>query len=202
MWPEQGKGNKTNSATSIAKKSAFPANDYYNLDALLGKGHLKTRAKVRAWVESEVLPIIEDYTERAESPTHLYKSLAKLGALGTNLPTEYGCGGQDEITYGIYSQELERGDSAIRSMASVQSSLVMYPIYRFGSEEQKKYYLPKLASAEFIGCFGLTEPNHGSNPSGMLSNIIDDGDAYILKWFKNVDYQRSDSGHSIGMGKR
>jgi len=184
--PEQDSANTTNSTKNIVSQT----NDYYNLDGLLERKHLETRAMVRAWVQSEVLPIIEDYTERAETPMHLYKSLAKIGALGTNLPIKYGCGGQDEITYGIYSQELERGDSAIRSMASVQSSLVMYPIYRFGSEEQKKYYLPKLASAEFIGCFGLTEPNHGSNPSGMLTNIVDDGDAYILNgskmWITNA----------------
>ncbi|MGH1335527.1 MAG: acyl-CoA dehydrogenase family protein [Aureispira sp.] len=186
ILPEQEKISIPNSL----KNSTLLATDYYNLDALLEDKHLETRTMVRAWVEREVLPIIEDYTEKAETPTHLYKSLAKIGALGTNLPTKYGCGGQDEITYGIYSQELERGDSAIRSMASVQSSLVMYPIYRFGSEEQKEYYLPKLASAEFIGCFGLTEPNHGSNPLGMLTNIVDDGDAYILNgskmWITNA----------------
>lgn len=177
---------KTNKAENVT----FQTTDYYNLDALLDKKYLETRAMVRTWVESEVLPIIEDCTERAEMPTHLYKSLAKIGALGTSLPTKYGCGGQDEMTYGIYAQELERGDSAIRSMASVQSSLVMYPIYRFGSEEQKEYYLPKLAKAEFIGCFGLTEPNHGSNPLGMLTNIVEDGDAYILNgskmWITNA----------------
>ena len=186
MLPKQDKVNLANSTKDIASQTI----DYYNLDALLENKHLETRLMIRTWVENEVLPIIEDYTERAEMPTHLYKSLAKIGALGTNLPTKYGCGGQDEIIYGIYSQELERGDSAIRSMASVQSSLVMYPIYRFGSEEQKKHYLPKLAKAELIGCFGLTEPNHGSNPSGMLTNIVDDGDAYILNgskmWITNA----------------
>jgi glutaryl-CoA dehydrogenase len=142
------------------------------------------RDAVRAWVKQEVSPIIEDYANRAVCPTHLFKGLAEIGAYGPSLPAEYGCGGMDEIAYGIIMQELERGDSGIRSMASVQGSLVMYPIYKFGSEEQRRKYLPKLASGELIGCFGLTEPDFGSNPSGMVSNIRDDGDAYILNGAK------------------
>ena len=129
-------------------------------------------------------PIIEDYSERAECPKHLFKGLAEIGAYGPSLPMEYGGGGMDEIAYGIIMQELERGDSGIRSMASVQGSLVMYPIYRFGSEEQKRKYLPKLGSGEYIGCFGLTEPDHGSNPSGMVTSYVEDGDHIILNGAK------------------
>jgi glutaryl-CoA dehydrogenase len=177
----------SNGAKPAAKKTQedrFQYHDYYGVDELLNEEHLLAREAVRAWVKAEVSPIIEDYTERAACPTHLFKGLAEIGAFGPSLPAEYGCGGMDEIAYGVIMQELERGDSGVRSMASVQGSLVMYPIYRFGSEEQKKYYLPKLASGELIGCFGLTEPDHGSNPGGMLSNIKDDGDAYILNGAK------------------
>lgn len=175
-------------ANSVIHKSAredrFQGHDYYNIDELLSDDHLLARDAVRTWVKQEVSPIIEDYANRAECPRHLFKGLAEIGAYGPSLPVEYGCGGMDEIAYGIIMQELERGDSGIRSMASVQGSLVMYPIYKFGSEEQRKKYLPKLASGEFIGCFGLTEPDHGSNPSGMITNIKDDGDAYILNGAK------------------
>lgn len=167
-----------------AREDRFQGHDYYQIDELLSDDHLMARDAVREWVKQEVSPIIEQYYEQGLCPTHLYKGLAEIGAYGPSLPTEYGGGGMDEIAYGIIMQELERGDSGIRSMASVQGSLVMYPIYRFGSEEQKRKYLPKLASGEFIGCFGLTEPDHGSNPSGMVTNIKDDGDAYILNGAK------------------
>jgi len=167
-----------------AKTDQFEYHDYYNIDQLLNDDHLLARQAVRDWVKQEVSPIIESCSEKAICPTHLFKGLADIGAFGPSLPVEYGGGGMDEIAYGIIMQELERGDSGIRSMASVQGSLVMYPIYRFGSEEQKKKYLPKLGSGEFIGCFGLTEPDHGSNPSGMTTNIKDDGDAYILNGAK------------------
>jgi glutaryl-CoA dehydrogenase len=166
------------------KEDRFQAHDYYNVDELYSEDHLLARDAVRDWVKSEVTPIIEDYTERAECPTHLFKGLADIGAFGPSLPVEYGGGGMDEMAYGIIMQELERGDSGIRSMASVQGSLVMYPIYRYASEEQKKKYLPKLGSGELIGCFGLTEPDHGSDPGGMLSTIRDDGDVYILNGAK------------------
>ena len=162
----------------------FEAPDYYLIDELLDEDHLLARAAVRDWVKSEVSPIIESYSEKAECPTHLFKGLAEIGAYGPSLPVEYGGGGMDEIAYGIIMQELERGDSGIRSMASVQGSLVMFPIYKFGSEEQRKKYLPKLGSGEMIGCFGLTEPDFGSNPSGMITNIVDDGDDYILNGSK------------------
>lgn len=162
----------------------YQHHDYYLLDELLDSDHLLARDAVRSWVKQEVTPIIEDYAQRSECPVHLFKGLAEIGAFGPSIPTQYGGGGMDEIAYGIIMQELERGDSGIRSMASVQGSLVMYPIYKFGSEEQKMKYVPKLASGEFIGCFGLTEPDHGSNPSGMITNIKDDGDAYILNGAK------------------
>jgi len=162
----------------------YQHHDYYGIDALLTEDHLLARSAVREWVKKEVSPIIEDYSNRAACPTHLFKGLADIGAFGPSLPMEYGGGGMDEIAYGIIMQELERGDSGIRSMASVQGSLVMYPIYRYASEEQKQKYLPKLGSGEYIGCFGLTEPDHGSNPSGMITNIKDKGDHYLLNGSK------------------
>ncbi len=177
--------NQTNGTmTGHAKVDKYNHHDYYVIDELLSEDHLLAREAVRTWVKQEVTPIIEEYAEKAECPTHLFKGLAEIGAFGPSLPIEYGGGGMDEIAYGVIMQELERGDSGIRSMASVQGSLVMYPIYRYASEEQKKKYLPKLGSGEFIGCFGLTEPDHGSNPGGMITNIKDDGDAYILNGAK------------------
>lgn len=167
-----------------ARIDPYQHHDYYFLDELLDNDHLLARDAVRSWVKQEVSPIIEDYAQRSECPVHLFKGLADIGAFGPSIPTQYGGGGMDEIAYGIIMQELERGDSGIRSMASVQGSLVMYPIYKFGSEEQKMKYVPKLASGEFIGCFGLTEPDHGSNPGGMITNIKDDGDSYILNGAK------------------
>jgi len=167
-----------------AKQDHFQSPDYYNIDGLLSDEHILIRTSIREWVKKEVSPIIEDYAERAECPTHLFKQLGDIGALGPSLPEKYGCGGLDEIAYGLIMQELERGDSGIRSMASVQGSLVMYPIYRFGTEDMREKYLPKLAAGEIIGSFGLTEPDHGSNPSGMLTNIKDAGDHYILNGSK------------------
>jgi glutaryl-CoA dehydrogenase len=180
----QGASNGTATVAKKAKEDRYQYHDYYQVDELLSEEHLLAREAVRAWVKSEVSPIIEEYADKAQCPTHLFKGLAEIGAFGPSLPAEYGCGGMDEIAYGVIMQELERGDSGVRSMASVQGSLVMYPIYKFGSEEQKRYYLPKLASGELIGCFGLTEPDYGSNPAGMISNIKDDGDAYILNGAK------------------
>ncbi|MBK6949176.1 MAG: acyl-CoA dehydrogenase family protein [Haliscomenobacter sp.] len=167
-----------------AKEDRFQGHDYYAVDELLAEDHLLARDAVRDWVKQEVTPIIEAYTERAECPVHLFKGLADIGAFGPSLPAEYGGGGMDEIAYGVIMQELERGDSGVRSMASVQGSLVMFPIYKFGSEEQRRKYLPLLGSGDLIGCFGLTEPDHGSNPSGMTTNVKDDGDAYILNGAK------------------
>ena len=166
------------------KTDLYAGHDYYGVDDLLSEDHKLARDAVRDWVKQSVSPIIEDCYEKAVCPTHLFKELADIGAFGPSLPEKYGGGGMDEIAYGIIMQELERCDSGLRSMASVQGSLVMYPIYRYATEEQKMKYLPKLGSGEFIGCFGLTEPDHGSNPSGMTTNIVDDGDSYILNGAK------------------
>lgn len=176
----------------MAKTDLFQAPDYFLLDELLTEEHKLIRNSVRDWVKKEISPIIEDYAQRAEFPKHLIKGLAHIGAFGPYIPTEYGGGGLDQVSYGLIMQELERGDSGIRSTASVQSSLVMYPIYTYGSEEQRKKYLPKLATGEWMGCFGLTEPDFGSNPSGMLSNIKDKGDHFILNgskmWISNAPF--------------
>ncbi len=192
------------------KTDKYAHHDYYGIDELLSEEHLLAREAVQQWVKAEVSPIIEDYSNRAQCPLHLFKGLAEIGAFGPTIPTQYGGGGMDEISYGIIMQELERGDSGIRSMASVQGSLVMYPIYKFGSEDQRKKYLPKLASGEFIGCFGLTEPDHGSNPSGMTTNVKDDGDSYILNgaklWITNspvadiaVVWAKDENGDILGL---
>ncbi len=167
-----------------SKVDKYQHHDYYLMDELLSEDHLLARDAVRDWVKREVTPIIEQYAEKAECPMHLFKGLAEIGAFGPSIPVEYGGGGMDEMAYGVIMQELERGDSGVRSMASVQSSLVMYPIYKYGTEAHRQKYLPKLGSGELIGCFGLTEPDHGSNPGGMITNIRDDGDAYILNGAK------------------
>lgn len=173
-------------------KDRFQGHDYFLMDELLTEEHRLVRDSVREWVKRDVSPIIEDYAQRAEFPTQIIKGLAGIGAFGPYIPVEYGGGGMDQISYGLIMQEIERGDSGVRSTASVQSSLVMYPIFTYGSEEQKKKYLPKLASGEMMGCFGLTEPDHGSNPSGMLTNIKDAGDHYILNgskmWISNAPF--------------
>lgn len=163
-----------------SKVDHYEHHDYYGVDELLSEDHLLARDAVRDWVKQEVSPIIEQYADKNECPYHLYKGLAEIGAFGPSLPVEYGGGGMDEIAYGIIMAELERGDSGIRSMASVQGSLVMYPIYKYGSEQQRMKYLPKLGSGEYIGCFGLTEPDHGSDPGGMLTNIKEDGDDHVI----------------------
>ncbi|MEB0261381.1 MULTISPECIES: acyl-CoA dehydrogenase family protein [unclassified Mucilaginibacter] len=176
----------------MAKTDLYEAPDYYLLDELLTEEHKLIRASVREWVKKEVSPVIEDYAQRAEFPKHLLKGLAEVGAFGPTVPEEYGGAGLDYMAYGIIMQEIERGDSGIRSTASVQGSLVMYPILAYGSEEQKHKYLPKLASGELMGCFGLTEPDHGSNPGGMVTNIKDAGDHYILNgakmWISNSPF--------------
>jgi glutaryl-CoA dehydrogenase len=158
------------------KQDQYIQPDYYVLDDLLTEEHKLIRASVREYVKRELSPIIEDVAQKAQFPYHILKQLGDIGAFGPQLPAEYGCGGMDYITYGIIMQELERCDSGIRSTASVQGSLVMYPITKFGSEEQKHKYLPRLAKGEIMGCFGLTEPNHGSNPGGMTTNFKDAGD--------------------------
>ncbi len=170
----------------------FQAHDYYLMDELLTEEHKLIRNSIREWVKKEVSPVVEEACQKAEFPKQWIKGLAQIGAFGPYLPQQYGGGGLDQIAYGLIMQELERGDSGLRSTASVQSSLVMYPIYTYGSEEQRKKFLPKLASGEWMGCFGLTEPDHGSNPSGMLSNFKDKGDHYILNgskmWISNAPF--------------
>ncbi len=167
----------------------FQAPDHFKIDALLSDEQKLIRDTTRSWVKSELSPIIEDHYERAEFPAQLVPGLADIGAFGPYIPEEYGGSGLDQISYGLIMQELERGDSGIRSTASVQSSLVMYPIYRYGSEEQRKKYLPALAKGELIGCFGLTEPDHGSDPGGMVSRFKDAGDHVVLNgskmWISN-----------------
>ena len=170
----------------------FQSPDYFNMDELLSEEHKLIRETAREWVKKDISPIIEEACQQATFPKQILGGLAEIGAFGPYIPEEYGGAGLDQISYGLIMQELERGDSGIRSTASVQSSLVMYPIYKYGTEEQRKKYLSRLASGELIGCFGLTEPNHGSNPGGMTTNIKDDGDHYILNgakmWISNSPF--------------
>lgn len=177
---------------SPMRTDLYNGHDYYLIDDLLTTEHKLIRETVRNYVKKNLSPIIEDYAQRAEFPRHIVKELGEIGAFGPSLPAEYGGGGLDEISYGIIMQELERCDSGIRSTASVQGSLVMYPIYKYGSEEQRKKYLPKLGKGELFGCFGLTEPNHGSNPAGMETRFEDKGDHYLLNgakmWISNSPF--------------
>lgn len=174
------------------KPDLFQAPDYYLLDELLTEEHKLVRDSARAWVKREVSPIIEDYAQRAEFPKQIIKGLGEIGGFGPYIPEQYGGAGLDQISYGLIMQEIERGDSGVRSTSSVQSSLVMYPIWKFGTEEQRMKYLPKLATGEFMGCFGLTEPDYGSNPSGMVTNFKDMGDHYLLNgakmWISNAPF--------------
>jgi glutaryl-CoA dehydrogenase len=170
----------------------FEFHDYYLTEELLTEEHRLIRETVRSWIKKEVSPIIEEYAQRSEFPKQVVKGLAEVGAFGPYIPAEYGGSGLDQIAYGIIMQELERCDSGIRSTASVQSSLVMYPIYTFGSEEQRRKYLPKLAKGEMMGSFGLTEPNQGSDPGGMTTWFKDAGDHVILNgakmWISNAPF--------------
>ena len=170
----------------------FQSPDYYLLDELLSDEHKMVRDAARAWVKKEVSPIIEDFAQRAEFPKQIVKGLGEIGGFGPYIPVEYGGAGLDQISYGLIMQEIERGDSGVRSTSSVQSSLVMYPIWKYGNEEQRMKYLPKLATGEFIGCFGLTEPDFGSNPGGMVTNFKDMGDHYLLNgakmWISNAPF--------------
>ena len=174
------------------KPDLFQAPDYYLVDDLLSDEHKMVRDAAREWVKREVSPIIEDYAQKAEFPKQIIKGLADIGAFGPYIPEEYGGAGLDQISYGLIMQEIERGDSGVRSTASVQSSLVMYPIWKYGNEEQRMKWLPKLASGEFIGCFGLTEPNYGSDPGSMITNFKDKGDHYLLNgakmWISNAPF--------------
>jgi len=174
------------------EKDLYQHPDYYLVDELLTDEHKLIRDTVRAYVKKELSPIIEEYAQKAQFPKQIIKGLAELGCFGPFIPQKYGGPGLDYISYGIMMQELERCDSGVRSTASVQGSLVMFPIYKFGTEAQKHKYLPKLASGELMGCFGLTEPNHGSNPAGMLSNFTDAGDHVVLNgskmWISNAPF--------------
>ncbi|MCH9660462.1 MAG: acyl-CoA dehydrogenase family protein [Bacteroidetes bacterium] len=174
------------------KPDLYEAPDYYNLDDLLTEEHKLIRDAARAWVKRDVSPIIEEAAQNAEFPKSIIPGLAEIGAFGPYIPVEYGGAGLDQISYGLIMQEIERGDSGVRSTASVQSSLVMYPIWKYGNEEQRKKYLPKLATGEWMGSFGLTEPDHGSNPSGMVTHYKDMGDHYLLNgaklWISNSPF--------------
>lgn len=170
----------------------YTGHDYFNMDDLLTEEHKLIRDAAREWVKKEVSPIIEDAAENQVFPQHLLPGLGAIGAFGPYIPEQYGGAGLDQIAYGLLMQELERCDSGLRSTASVQTSLVMYPIWKYGSEEQKLKYLPKLATGEWIGCFGLTEPDHGSNPGGMVTSYVEDGDDVILNgakmWISNAPF--------------
>ncbi|MAR98150.1 MAG: acyl-CoA dehydrogenase [Formosa sp.] len=174
------------------KPDLFEAPDYYNLDDLLNEEHKLVRDAAREWVKRDISPIIESYAQKAEFPKQIIQGLAEIGAFGPYIPEKYGGAGLDQISYGLIMQEIERGDSGVRSTASVQSSLVMYPIWKYGNESQKQKYLPKLVSGEFMGAFGLTEPDHGSNPGGMTTNFKDMGDHYLLNgaklWISNAPF--------------
>jgi glutaryl-CoA dehydrogenase len=162
----------------------FQGVDYFDTDSLLSEEERMIRDTVRQWVDDELLPVIgEAYIER-RFPRELIPRMAELGMYGANLPEEYGCAGLNNVAYGLIMQELERGDSGIRSFASVQGALCMYPIYAFGSEEQKREYLPRMAAGEVIGCFGLTEPDFGSNPAGMITRAARDGDDWVINGAK------------------
>ena len=181
-----------NQNSIVMSQDLFQAPDYYQLDDLLSEEHLLVRDAAREWVKRAVSPIIEEAAQQAKFPTSIISGLAEIGAFGPYIPEEYGGAGLDQISYGLIMQEIERGDSGVRSTASVQSSLVMYPIWKYGDEAQKQKYLPKLASGELLGCFGLTEPNHGSNPGGMETKIKDMGDHFLLNgakmWISNAPF--------------
>ena len=174
------------------KPDLFQAPDYYHLDDLLTTEHKLVRDSARAWVKKAVSPIIEDYAQRGEFPKEIIPGLGEIGGFGPYIPSEYGGAGLDQISYGLLMQEIERGDSGIRSTSSVQSSLVMYPIWKYGDEAQRMKYLPKLATGEMMGCFGLTEPNHGSDPGSMTTHFVDKGDHFLLNgakmWISNAPF--------------
>ena len=176
----------------MAKTDLFESPDYYLLDELLTEEHKLVRDAARAWVKREVSPIIDEHYKNATFPNHLLSGLGEIGAFGPYIPEGYGGAGLDQISYGLIMQEIERGDSGVRSTSSVQSSLVMYPIWKYGNEEQRMKYLPKLATGEWIGCFGLTESDFGSNPGGMVTNFKDMGDHYLLNgakmWISNAPF--------------
>ena len=194
----------------MPRQDLFESPDYFALDALLTEEHLMIRSAVRDYVKQSISPIIEEAAQQARFPSQIVKEMGALGCFGPTVSTQYGGGGLDHISYGLMMQELERGDSGVRSTASVQGSLVMYPIYKYGSEEQKNKFLPKLASGEWLGCFGLTEADHGSNPAGMLTRLKSDGDHCVLNgskmWISNAPYSdvavvwaKDDQGDIVGV---
>ncbi|WP_113922612.1 acyl-CoA dehydrogenase family protein [Cognataquiflexum aquatile] len=200
----------TATAHKSLKQDLYEGADFYQVDDLLTEEHLLIRSSIRDFVKKEISPYIEDWAQRAHFPYEIVRKFGDVGAFGPQIPEAYGGGGLDYISYGIIMQEIERGDSGMRSTASVQGSLVMYPIYKFGSEAQRMKYLPKLASGEMLGCFGLTEPDHGSNPSGMKTNFKDMGDHYLLNgakmWISNspkadiaVVWAKDESGRIHGL---
>lgn len=193
-----------------SKVDSFESPDFYCLDDLLTAEHKLVRSAVRNFVKREISPIVEEYAQRGEFPAHLVPKFGQIGVFGSTIPTQYGGGGLDQISYGLMTQEIERGDSGCRSCVSVQSSLVMYPILAFGSEAQKQTYLPRLATGELLGCFGLTEANHGSDPGGMETNFIERSDYYLLNgsklWITNgpiadiaIVWARNEQGKIRGM---
>jgi glutaryl-CoA dehydrogenase len=195
---------------AMPRQDLFESPDYLKIDDLLTEEHLMIRSAVREYVKQSISPIIEEAAQQAKFPVHIVKEMGALGCFGPTVSTQYGGGGLDHISYGLMMQELERGDSGVRSTASVQGSLVMYPIYKFGSEEQKNKYLPKLASGEWLGCFGLTEADHGSNPAGMLTRLKSEGEHYVLNgskmWISNAPYAdiavvwaKDDQGDVVGV---
>ena len=177
---------------SISAQVQLDKVDYFDIESFLTEEQRAIRDAVRQWVRTRLVPIIDDYAQRAECPTHLIPEMARLGLFGPFIPEAYGGAGLDYISYGLMMQELEAGDSGIRSMASVQGSLVMYPIWKFGSEAHRQKYLPRLAQGELMGCFGLTEPNHGSNPAGMETHFYEEGDYYVVTgskmWISNAPF--------------
>lgn len=179
-------------AKKSLKQDLFEHPDFYNVDGLLTEEQKLVRESMRQFVKREITPYIEDWSQRALFPREIVRKFGEVGAFGPTIPEEYGGGGLDYTSYGLIMQEIERGDSGMRSTASVQGSLVMYPIFKFGSEQQRKKYLPKLASGEWLGCFGLTEPDHGSNPAGMTTRFKDMGDHYLLNgakmWISNAPF--------------
>jgi len=204
-----GSGNAKSTGKS-GKQDLFEHPDFYCLDDLFSEEHKLVRRSIRDFVKKEISPFIEDWAQRAFFPYEIVKKFGDIGAFGPTIPVEYGGGGMDYISYGLIMQEIERGDSGMRSTASVQGSLVMYPIYKFGSEAQRKKYLPKLGTGEWLGCFGLTEPDHGSNPGGMATNFKDAGDHYVLNgakmWISNspradvaVVWAKNESGRIHGL---
>ncbi|MEK7818330.1 MAG: acyl-CoA dehydrogenase family protein [Bacteroidota bacterium] len=162
----------------------FQGVDYFNIESLLSEDEILVRNTVREFVDDKIIPIIEKHNREGSFPKHLVKEMGAIGLFGSTLPAKYGCAELNNVAYGLMTQELERGDSSIRSFASVQSGLVMYPIFTFGSEEQKDFWLPKLATGDAIGCFGLTEPDFGSNPGGMITRAEKKNDTYILNGAK------------------